>query len=153
VARKRSKGGKEPGTIWRIPDKLWKRIEPLINDTYPVKVMGRPRADLRKVLDAVVFRLRSGCQWNRLPEDLSDDSTAHRWFQRWCRDGFFEKLWAVLLAECQELGGVDWQWQAADCSFSKARLGGRKLAPIRQIERKQGRRRASSWKRAEGRSQ
>lgn len=152
MARKRSKGAEASSTIWKVPDKLWERIEPLIDAAYPAKVMGRPRADLRKVLDAIVFRLRSGCQWNCLPEELGDDSTAHRWFQRWSQDGFFQKLWAVLLAECEELGAVDWQWQAADCSLSKARLGGHKLAPIRRIGRKQGRKRACWSKPMEARS-
>jgi hypothetical protein len=29
-------------------------------------------------LDAIVFRMRSGCQWNKLPERYGSDSTAHR---------------------------------------------------------------------------
>jgi transposase len=150
VAKKSRKKPKEPKTIWKIPDALWEKVKPLLDAAYPAKPTGRPRADLRGVLDAIVFRLRSGCQWNRLPQELADDSTAHRWFQRWCEDGMFERLWSVLLAECEELGGVDWQWQSADASMGKARFGGRKSAPIQQIGRKRGQRKASSSRPVEG---
>ena len=28
------------------------------------------------------------------------------------------------MTECEELGGVEWEWQAADCAMGKARFGG-----------------------------
>ena len=124
MARKRRQKAKPPDTIWGVPDVLWERIEPLILEAHPPKKTGRPRSDLRRVLNGIIFRLRSGCQWNKLPKHFGDDSTDHRWFQRLCADGFFEALWAVVVFECEELGGVDWQWQAADGAMDKARLGG-----------------------------
>ena len=39
------------------------------------------------MLDGIIFRMRSGCQWNRLPRELGDDSTIHRTFQRWVELG------------------------------------------------------------------
>ena len=57
--------------------------------------------------------------------ELGDDSTIHRTFQRWVGCGALEAIWAVLIEECQELGGVNWEWQSADCSIGKARFGGR----------------------------
>jgi putative transposase len=71
--------------------------------------------------------MRSGCQWNKLPKQFGDDSSVHRWFQRWSRNGIFEKVWAFLLQECDELGAVDWKWQAADGMLGKARFGGDKV--------------------------
>ena len=68
--------------------------------------------------------MRAGCQWNRLPRELGDDSTIHRTFQRWVELGVLERIWAMLIEECEELGGVDWEWQSADCAMSKARFGG-----------------------------
>ena len=76
------------------------------------------------MLDGIIFRMRSGCQWNRLPRELGDDSTIHRTFQRWVELGVLEGIWAVLVEGCEELGGVDWEWQSADCSMGQARLGG-----------------------------
>ena len=129
-------------TIWEVPDGLWERIEPILLKHYPPAATGRPRVDLRRVLNGVIFRMRSGCQWNRLPERFGDDATVHRWFQRFVGDGVLEELWALLLSECEELGAVDWRWQAADGCMGKARFGGEKRAPIPLTERNRARRRA-----------
>ena len=70
-------------TIWRVPDELWEKIEPILQEQDPPRRTGRPRVNQRAVLDAVIFRLRTGCQWNRMPkEGFPDDSTVHRAFQR-----------------------------------------------------------------------
>lgn len=111
-------------TIWEVPDELWERIEPLILEFDPPKETGRPRVNPRSVLDALIFRLRTGCQWNRIPRVYGDDSTIHRTFQHWVEIDLFPKIWALLVEECEELGLVDWEWQAADGTLGKARLGG-----------------------------
>jgi putative transposase len=135
---------KEPlPTIWRIPDDLWDRLEPVIAALDPPKPTGRKRVDARAILDAILFRLRTGCQWNQLPKELPDDSTVHRTFQRWVERGVLDRLWAVLVAECEALGGVDWEWQAADAAMGKARFGGTASVPIRPIVRSRARNAAS----------
>ena len=70
-------------TIWEVPDELWERVEPIILEEDPPKARGRKRADPRQMLNGIIFRLRSGCQWNRLPKELGDDSTIHRPAFRW----------------------------------------------------------------------
>jgi putative transposase len=114
-------------TIWEVSDELWQRIEPLLLEDAPPKPTGRPRALWRPLVNGILFRLRSSCQWNRLPKQFGDDSTIHRWFQRWCRRGVFAKIWAVLVDACAELGGVHWDWQSADGRLGKARFGGTKV--------------------------
>jgi putative transposase len=99
-------------------------VEALIDELDPPKGTGRPRNDPRKTLDAIVFRMRSGCQCNQLPAELGDDSSAHRWFQRWRRVGLWDRLWGTLVEHCDALGAVQWEWQAADGAMGKARMGG-----------------------------
>jgi putative transposase len=111
-------------TIWQIPEELWERIEPIILEGDPPKARGRKRADPRQMLEGIIFRLRSGCQWNQLPKELGDDSTIHRTLQRWVEGGVLCRMWAVLVEGCDELGNVDWEWQAADGAMGKARFGG-----------------------------
>lgn len=77
--------------------------------------------------------MRSGGQWNQLPAKFGDDSSVHRTMQRWIGKGVLERLWAVLVENCAELGGVDWQWQSADGAMGKARLGGTLSAPTPRI--------------------
>ena len=132
-------------TIWEIPDDLWEQIEPALLELDPPKLKGRKRVDQRKMLEGVIFRMRSGCQWNHLPKALGDDSTIHRTFQRWVELGVLERIWTVLIAECQELGGVEWEWQSADCAMGKARLGGALLDATPRTEARLAARRASWW--------
>jgi putative transposase len=119
-------------TIWELNDELWQRVEPILWEDCPPKPKahgGRPRIDWRAAINGIIFRLRSGCQWNQLPRRFGDDSSVHRWFQRWCLNGVFQRVWAVLVEECDELGAVDWKWQAADGMLGKARFGGNKIGP------------------------
>ena len=130
-------------TIWELPDDLWERIEPVILELDPPNGKGRKRVDQRKMLEGIIFRMRSSCQWNRLPKELGDDSTIHRTFQRWVERGVLEGVWAVLIEGCRELDGVKWEWQSADCSMGKARFGGALLDAIPQTAGRQEARKAS----------
>ena len=111
-------------TVWHVPDELWVKIEPLLSQYDPPKRVGRKRIDQRRALDGIIYRLRSSVQWNQLPREFGYDSSVHRTFQRWVEFRVFEHVWARLIAECEELGDVDWEWQAADAAMGKARLGG-----------------------------
>jgi transposase len=137
MARRKPRS-KPLGTIWEIPDELWRRLEPILKEFWPKKLTGRRVANWRKKLNAILFRMRSGCQWDQLPERYGPKSTVHDWFQRWVAGGIFEKIWAVLVQECDELGGVKWQWQSADAMLGKARSGGGKdgQEPYRSREKR-----------------
>jgi putative transposase len=124
-----TKREKPPPTIWEVPDDLWERIEPLIHELDPPKGTGRPRADARRILDAIIFRFRTGCQWNHIPRVYGDDATIHRTFQQWRRLGLFARMWALLVEECEDLGQVQWEWQSTDAALGKARLGGDHIGP------------------------
>lgn len=116
--------GERLETIWEVPDDLWEEIEPIIMELDPPKPTGRKRSNPRLMLNGIIHRMRSGCHWNRLPKDLGDDSTIHRTFQRWEACDLFPRIWAVIQSRCDELGGVDWEWQSADAAMGKARMGG-----------------------------
>lgn len=116
-------------TIWELPDELWERIEPILLHHYPPARTGRPRTDLRLVLDGLIHRMRSGCQWEQMPERFGPTSTLHGWFQRFVEDGVPEEIWAALATECEELGAVSWEWQAADGVMGKSRFCGDKRGP------------------------
>ena len=82
---------KRQPTIWEVLDGLWERIAPLISELDPPQATGRPRRDARRILDGIIFQLRTGCQWNHIPRVYGDDSTIHRTFQHWQRLGLFER--------------------------------------------------------------
>ena len=119
-------------TIWEVSDELWAKIEPILREDSPSPPPakgGRKRIDWRKAFNGIIFRMRTGCQWNQLPKEFGDDSSIHRWFQRWNQNGVMEKIWAALVSECEELGAVKWEWQSADGAMGKARFGGGHVGP------------------------
>ena len=127
-------------TIWRCPDDLWNSIiEPIVMELDPPAKTGRRRTDERKALDGIIYELRTGCQWNALPKEFGDDSSVHRALQRWIKCGVLAMIWGVLIEQCEELGGVTWDWQAADAAMGKARFGGIRSARTPRIARKTAR--------------
>lgn len=116
--------------IWEASDDLWAMVEPILAELDPPKPCGRNRIDQRAAFDAIIFRLRTGCQWNHLPAEYPDDSSVHRTFQRWVERGVFDRLWAVIQEACEDLNGCDWAWQAADTALGKARKGGARSVRI-----------------------
>jgi transposase len=108
-------------TIWEVPDDLWDLLKAVLDRNDPPKPTGRKRIDARNALNGIIYRMRTGCQWNHLPEQFGDDSSVHRTLQRWERSGVFDKLWGLIVSRCDELSGVDWQWQAADGWLGKSR--------------------------------
>jgi len=129
--RKRDTGPLPLPTMWRVPDDLWAKIQAILAQYDPPEPIGRKRIDQRRALDGIIYRLRSGVQWNQLPKEFGDDSSVHRTFQRWVELGVFDRIWALMVTDCTELGGVNWEWQAADAAMGKARLGGIWSAPTR----------------------
>lgn len=114
---------------YRVPDELWERIRVLLPE-YPVsRKGGRPRADLRRVVDGLFYCLRTGCQWKAIPPELCPGSTVHDYFQEWVEAGVFDELWAVALEEYDEIAGLDWRWQSVDGAMTKAPLGGENTGP------------------------
>ena len=125
MPRRERNGDERPlPTIWRVSDELWAKIGSILAEYDPPKPTGRKRIDQRRALDGIIFRLRSGVQWNQLPKEFGDDSLVHRTFQRWVKLKVIDQIWAALVSDCEELGGVDWEWQSADGAMGKARLGG-----------------------------
>ncbi|HPP54375.1 MAG TPA: IS5 family transposase [Thermoguttaceae bacterium] len=118
--------GKRSFDQYQMPEELWQKMKSLLPN-YPVHPSGgRPRADLRRVANAIFYRFRTGCQWKAIPPELASGSTAHQYFQEWVRLGVFAKLWAVAIEYYDDLIGLDWQWQSVDGAMTKAPLGGEK---------------------------
>jgi transposase len=72
-----------------LTDEQWEVAEPLI----PANHLGRPReVEMREVLNAIFYVLRSGCQWDMLPHDLPPKSTVYDYFAQWRDDGTWQKI-------------------------------------------------------------
>src|SRR6187401_1062262 len=87
-----------------LTDEQFALVEPLLPRP---KKMGRPPADLRAVLNAILYLVRTGCQWRLLPHDFPPWSTVHTWYRRWRRDGTWEPINEVLRQQVRSAAGRD----------------------------------------------
>ncbi len=111
-------------TILKIPNELWKKIRIILPKEKPSKTIGRPIIPYRKVLDGILYILRTGCQWKMLPSEYGSGSTSHRRFQEWIKLGIFKKIWIRLLKIYDYEKGIKWTWQSLDSISIKSPLGG-----------------------------
>ena len=115
---------------WTVSDALWSKIGPLVparkrprGRKYQRKPgAGRKPMPARQVFSAIVYVLRTGCQWKALPKEYGSASAVHAHFQRWQRERFFLKIWKAGLAEYDEMEGIAWRWQSVDGATGKAPL-------------------------------
>ncbi len=73
-----------------VSDDQWALIERLL----PAAPGGGrpPKTDLRDVVDAIFYILRTGCQWRYLPKDFPPKSTVWRYFDQWRGDGTLDRV-------------------------------------------------------------
>ncbi len=73
-----------------LTDAEWALIEPYLP---PTKATGRPRTtDLREVVNAILYLLRSGCPWRLLPKEFPPRSTVQRYFYAWRDDATWQRI-------------------------------------------------------------
>ncbi len=73
----------------RLTDEQWELIAELFG---PPKRMGRPPRDRRKIMDGILWILRTGSPWRDLPTALGPWQTTWDLFNRWNQDGTLNKI-------------------------------------------------------------
>lgn len=89
-----------------LSEAQWSRIEPLMPSSDGLR--GRPFRDHRQVIEAIIYRLRTGIAWRDLPEAFGPWQTAWKRHQRFSTDGTWDQIHARLVAEADAAGEVDW---------------------------------------------
>src|SRR5260370_14700735 len=70
-------------------DEQWAILDPLISPSHG----GRPRTiDMRRVIDGIFYRNKSGCQWRMLPKEYGPWETVYYYFAKWRKDGTWRRL-------------------------------------------------------------
>lgn len=76
-----------------LTDRQWQLIRPLL----PARAKrGRPPIDRRQILNAILYVVRTGCQWRQLPLDFPRWKTVYTVFRRWRMSGLWERIHAAL---------------------------------------------------------
>jgi len=106
-----------------LTDEQWKLIEPHLR-VEAKSNFGRPRADSRKVFEAVLFMLHTGVQWRFLPKSFPAKSTVHDYLTRWCQTDSFRRLLSALIQDLLEQGRIHIDQGFVDATFAPAKGGG-----------------------------
>ncbi len=94
-----------------MTDAEWQVIEPFLT---PHTGPGAPRTvETRAIVDAIFYRLRSGCQWRMLPSDFPAWPTVYYYFRKWGDDGTWERINTALREQVRRDAGRDPQPSAA----------------------------------------
>lgn len=81
----------------------WEILRPLLPRPTPG---GRKQTtDLCEVIDAILYLIRTGCEWRLLPHDFPPWHTVYWYFHRWMKDGTWKRIHDTLYKKVRRLEG------------------------------------------------
>src|SRR5271163_498698 len=94
-----------------VTGEQWKLVEPFLPDAKPG---GRPRkTDLREVLNALFYLVRSGCQWRMIPHEFPPWKTCYNYYRAWISNGTWDEIAVVLRMDVRSQAGRNEQPRVA----------------------------------------
>ncbi len=115
-----------------LTDTQWAALAPHLPPQKPVT--GRPNRPHREIIDAIVWRLRTGTPWRDLPERFGPWETVYSRFRRWQLAGVWDRILAVVQTDADARGELDWSLHLLDGTTIRAHVhaaGAKKGAAIK----------------------
>jgi transposase len=129
-----------------LTDEQWARIAPLMPCSEGLR--GRPFRGHRQVVEGIVYRYRTGIPWRDLPECFGPWQTVWKRHNRFSLDGRWDDVLAVLIADADAQGELDWRI-SVDSSVMRVHHHG---AMAKWAEQTPGSCSTSSWSPAPGKA-
>nr|WP_256123065.1 IS5 family transposase [Streptomyces sp. LUP47B] len=95
----------------------WARLKPHLPKS--AKRGGR-WASHRRVIDGVLYRLRTGVPWRDLLARFGPWKTVYERHRRWSADGNWDGMFAAVLADADVDGRIDWSMMSVDSTYCRA---------------------------------
>ena len=130
-----------------VCDELWAAVAPLLPPHRPKdpRKPGRRRVPDRACLTGIVFVLKTGIQWEYLPQEMGCGSGMPCWrrLRDWQRAGVWRGLHRVLLNRLADAGKIDWSRASADAARAPAKGGASRRGRTRSTAASRGR--TTTW--------
>ncbi len=104
---------------YEFMDEEWALIEDLFP---PQRGNGRPWRDHRTMVNAMMWILNTGSPWRDLPERFGPWKTAYNRFNRWRKEGLFDRILERLQVTLDEEGRIEWVLWCVDGSNVRAHV-------------------------------
>lgn len=103
---------------YELTDGQWEMIE----DEFPDNTgePGRDQLPHRPIVNGILYRLYNGCRWEDVPERHGNWKTIYDRFNRWSKDGTWDRVLHRLQAALDEQGKIDWDLFCVDGSSVRA---------------------------------
>jgi transposase len=99
-----------------LTDAAWVVLDPLL----PQTSKGHPWKDHRQVINGILWVLATGTGWRDAPERYGPWQTLYDRFNRWRKDGTWERVLAAVLTEMHREGKIDWDLWCVDGTSIRA---------------------------------
>lgn len=104
-----------------LTEAMWARLEAVLPPVQGAR--GRPCTPHRPVIEGVIYRYRTGCAWRDLPAQFGPWQTVWKRHAKFSKDGTWDRVLAVLVAQAQAAGDVDWR-TSVDSTISRVHQHG-----------------------------
>ena len=101
-----------------LTNEQWERLKPWLPPQKPYT--GRPAHDHRRIINGILWILRTGAPWRDLPERYGPWQTVACRFYRWRKAGVWDALFATIQAQADILGQIDWDIHFVDGTIVRA---------------------------------
>ena len=102
-----------------LSDEQWERLAPLLPPQRSGK-RGHPYGDHRKVINGILWILRTGAPWRDLPQRYGPHQTCYDRFVRWRRSGLWKRVLQAVQGKADAAGEVDWDLASVDATVVRA---------------------------------
>jgi transposase len=115
-----------------LTEEAWQKIEPLLPQRTTRR--GRPGLSDREMVNAMLYRAKTGTPWRDLPERYGNWKTVYSRWLRWRDAGVWQRIWEALQAQANDQGMVAWEIHFIDSTVVRAHqhAAGAKKAARRQ---------------------
>jgi transposase len=101
-----------------LTPRQWERLQPRLPPQKPHT--GRPAADHRRLLNGILWIIRTGAPWRDLPERYGPWGTVASRFYRWRKAGLWQRLFEAIRQQADAAGKLHWASHYVDSTIVRA---------------------------------